>query len=152
MEPPFEHVFSYTVDLAAPPEVIGPVPEGIRVNFYITGGQITGPRLRGVVEPVGADWCLLRRDGIGRVDVRTTLKTDDGALIYAAYTGLIDLGEDGYDRFLANDLPPRFPIRTAPVFQTAHPRYAWLSRLQCLNVGQVDLVANRVIYDVFTAP
>jgi len=28
-----EHIFSYTGTLA-PPEMIGPAPEGIRVNFY----------------------------------------------------------------------------------------------------------------------
>ncbi len=31
-----EHLFSYTAELE-PPEMIGPVPEGIRVNFYVTG-------------------------------------------------------------------------------------------------------------------
>jgi hypothetical protein len=34
-----EHIYSYTVTLH-PSEVIGPVPEGIRVNFYISGGEI----------------------------------------------------------------------------------------------------------------
>jgi hypothetical protein len=150
-EAKLEHICSYTVDLKAPPEVIGPVPEGIRANFYITGGKIEGPRLRGEVLPVGADWLLLRRDGIGRVDVRATLRTHDGALIYGAYTGLVDLGEDGYDRFLSGDLPPSFPIRVAPIYQTAHPAYLWLNRLQCLNVGHVDLGRNRVSYDVFAA-
>jgi len=41
-----EHVFSYVVTLAAPPEVIGPVPGGIRANFYVQRGEISGPRLR----------------------------------------------------------------------------------------------------------
>lgn len=36
-----EHILSYTGMLASPPEVIGPVPEGIRVNFYTIGGDIT---------------------------------------------------------------------------------------------------------------
>jgi hypothetical protein len=31
-------LFSYDVGLKMPPEVIGEVPEGIRVNFYISGG------------------------------------------------------------------------------------------------------------------
>jgi hypothetical protein len=42
-----EHICSYTGRLASPAEVIGPLPEGIRVNFYSTGGEITGPHLRG---------------------------------------------------------------------------------------------------------
>ncbi len=35
---------------------------------------------------------------------------------------------------------------------TAHPAYAWLNRLQCLGIGEVDLSKNRVTYDVYIAP
>jgi Protein of unknown function (DUF3237) len=56
MPPPtLEHLFSYRAMLGAP-EIIGPVPEGIRVNFYVTGGTIDGPRLHGTILPVGGDW------------------------------------------------------------------------------------------------
>lgn len=40
-----EHVTSYSATLESPPEVIGPLPEGIRVNSYVTGGKAEGPRL-----------------------------------------------------------------------------------------------------------
>ncbi|MBK5292096.1 MAG: hypothetical protein JJE04_10520 [Acidobacteriia bacterium] len=39
-----EHICSYTATLAAVPEMIGPVPEGIKANFYVTGGEVTGPQ------------------------------------------------------------------------------------------------------------
>jgi hypothetical protein len=42
-----EHVCSYTGTLGGPAAIIGPVPEGIRVNFYSTGGEIIGPTIRG---------------------------------------------------------------------------------------------------------
>ncbi len=64
---------SYVVTLENPPEVIGPVPEGIRANFYVTGGEISGPRLQGTVRPVGGDWLTVRTDGMGILDVRATL-------------------------------------------------------------------------------
>ena len=86
-----EHIFSYNATLA-PPEVIGPVPEGIRVNVYATGGEVQGPRLHGKLRPVGGDWLLVRQDGIGMLDVRATIEAHDGALIYITYTGVIDLG------------------------------------------------------------
>jgi hypothetical protein len=35
--------------------------------------------------------------------------------------------------------------------QTASPAYAWINRLQCLGVGECDLVQNRVAYDVYAA-
>jgi len=146
-----EHIFSYTVGLKMPPEVIGPVAEGIRVNFYLNGGEVRGPRLNGRFLPVGADWLLIRRDGIGLVDVRATIETSDGALIYTAYTGILDPGPDGYDAFGKGTLPPKFPIRTAPRYQTAAAAYAWMNRIQAYGVGEVDLANASVSYDVYAA-
>ena len=77
-----QHLFTFTAAIRLPPEVIGPLPEGIRATAYVRGGEITGPRLQGTVLPVGGDWLLLRPDGIGLVDVRLTLETHDQALIY----------------------------------------------------------------------
>jgi hypothetical protein len=68
-----ELVFSYTGVLARPPEIIGPVPEGIRVSFY-SRGEVTGPKLRGTMRPVGGDWTTVRRDGVANLDVHATLE------------------------------------------------------------------------------
>ena len=146
-----EYLFSFSFGLKLPPEVIGPVPEGIRANFYLDAGTVEGPRLRGKVLAVGADYLLLRRDGVGVLDVRATFESEDGALIYAPYSGVIDAGPDGYERFLRNDLPLQMPVRNAPRFQTSHPEYLWLNRLQCYGVGECDLARNRVAYDVFAS-
>src|SRR5688572_5098021 len=100
-----EHLCTYTGRLNPSPEVIGPVPEGIRVNFYSAGGEIAGPRIRGKVRTVGGDWVIVRRDGVAQQDVRTTFETHDGALILVTYPGVIDFGEDGYDKFLRGELP-----------------------------------------------
>lgn len=144
-----EHVCSYGATLANPPEVIGPVPEGIRVNFYVTGGEFSGPRLRGKLRPVGADWLTIRPDGIGILDVRATMETTDGALIFIAYNGVTDLGIGGYEAFLEGKLPPRLQLRTTPRLSTAHPDFAWLNRLQCVAVGEADLETFTVRYDVY---
>jgi hypothetical protein len=144
-----EHICSYSAQLQNPPEVIGPVPEGIRVNFYVTSGEVTGPKIRGILRPVGGDWLTLRTDGIGLLDVRATIETHDHALISIAYTGVGDLGEDGYHKFLQGALPPRVPLRVVPRFQTTHPTYQWLNRLQCLNIGEADLERFEVRYDVY---
>ena len=144
-----EHIFSYTATLMNPPEVIGPVPEGIRVNFHVTGGEVKGPKVYGTFRPVGADWLLLRTDGVGILDVRATIETREEALIYATYTGVGDLGEDGYDRFLRGELPSVVPLRVAPRFLTAHPDYQWLNRLQYLGIGQANLESLEASYDVY---
>ena len=144
-----EHIFSYTATLASPPEVIGPVAEGVRANFYCTGGTISGPRLQGKIHPVGGDWLTIRTDGVGILDVRATLESHDGALIYIAYQGVSDLGDDGYQKFLQGKLPRTVPLRAVPRFQTAHPGYLWLNRIQGLSIGEVNTERSEVSYDVY---
>ena len=148
-EPKFEHLFTYTVTLKMPPEVIGPVAEGIRANFYIAGGVISGPRCQGKVLPVGADWIVIRKDGVANVDVRATLEMKDGALVYTVYNGVADPGPDSYEQFLAGTLTPQFPIRIAPRFYTAHPAYQWMNRIQAYGVGVVDMAKAEVTYDIY---
>ena len=123
-----EHICSYSATLRQPLDVIGETPVGLRVNAYISGGEIWGPRLLGRVLPVGADWLTIRPDGVGALDVRTTIETSDGTLVYVEYMGVMDLGPDGYLRRL-----------------TSNPR--WLNRLQCLNVGMTDFATSSVSYD-----
>jgi hypothetical protein len=144
-EPRLEHVFSYNAMLK-PAEVIGPLPEGIRANFYVTGGEIDGPNLHGKIRPVGGDWLTIRSDGVAILDVRATIETEDGALIY---TGVTDGGEDGYERFLRQDLPPVLQLRTAARYSTTHPNYLWLNRLQCVGFGECNMQQLEVRYDIY---
>ena len=41
------------------------------------------------------------------------------------------------------------PLRVVTRFQTTHPTYQWLNRLQCLNIGEADLERFEVRYDVY---
>lgn len=149
-EPPpdLEYICSYTATLAAP-EVIGPVAEGVRVNFYITGGELQGPGLKGKLRAVGADWLTIRPDGVGVLDVRTTIEMDDGALIDAAYRGIADFGEDGLDRFVRGELPPTIALRTMPVLRSAHPDYRWMQRTVFVGIGTADFTTLTVAYDLY---
>jgi Protein of unknown function (DUF3237) len=146
-----EHLFSYNATLHSPREVIGPVAEGLRVNAFMTGGKVDGPRLRGIVRPgSGADWLTIRTDGIAVLDVRGTIETHDGGLISTAYRGLSDFGPDGYARALKGEpVPDGTPIRTVPTFQTAHPDYVWLNRIQALGIGEIIRSRSEVRYDVY---
>jgi hypothetical protein len=144
-----DHIMSYNATLSAP-EIIGEVPEGIRVNFYVTGGEITGPKVFGKLRPVGADWLTLRRDGVAVLDVKATAETNDGALLYITYAGIIDLGPNGYQEFLNGAIPPSgTSIRICPTVTTSHPSYLWLNRLHCVGVGQAFLERSEVAYDVY---
>lgn len=143
------HLMALHATLQSPPEVIGPVPEGIRVNFFVTGGRFEGARLRGKVRSAGQDAFLLRRDGMGQLEVLLTLETEDGALIEARYDGLSDFGEGAYEGFLRGQLPREVGLHTFPRLRTTHPDYQWLQRLACVGVGRADLQRSEVRYEVY---
>ena len=50
-----------------------------------------------------------------------------------------DLGEDGYERFLRQDLPATIQLRTTCRSHTAHPAYEWIDRVQCVGIGVVEM-------------
>ncbi len=145
-----EHVTSYEATLAEP-EVIGPVAEGLRLNIYLTGGEVLGPKVKGLVRPVGADWLTIRTDGVGILDVRATIETEDGALIYSYYKGIAELGPDGYRNFLEGAPPPPegINLRIRPNYQTAHPAYQWMNRSFCVGIGKAFLDRGEVRYDIY---
>jgi len=144
-----EHICSYNATLS-PGEPIGPVAEGLRFNAYHTGGEVSGPRIRGKVRPVGGDWLTLRTDGVAVLDVRVTIETHDGALIYAASGGYMDLGPEGYQATLNGQLPPDgTPFRTTARFQTGHPEYQWANRLIYVGIGELHLSVPEVRYDIY---
>ncbi|MBK8960753.1 MAG: DUF3237 domain-containing protein [Proteobacteria bacterium] len=145
-----EHVTSYNA-LLAPPEMIGPVAEGLRLNAFVTGGKVAGPKLNGQFLPGGGDWLTVRTDGIAVLDVRATIETDDGAIVYLYYKGIGECGPDGYKNFLEGAPFPKegITLRTNPWFQTAHPKYQWLTRGFFLEVGAAYLDRGEVCYDIY---
>ncbi|RJP25089.1 MAG: DUF3237 domain-containing protein [Candidatus Abyssobacteria bacterium SURF_5] len=143
-----EYLFDIEAELSLP-ELIGQVPEGLRIHFYIQGGKFEGPKLRGTLKPVGADWFVIRPDGIGQLDVRATLETDDGAAIYVYYKGLIDFPEDVKKELAQGGLPQggEFRILTNPTFRTSSPKYSWLNGTFAVGVGSSG--ENKVKYSIY---
>lgn len=133
------------------PEVIGVTPEGLLVNWYWSPheGTVLGMEKQAKVRQIGGDWMTIRRDGIGLMDVRATVETEDGALLYASYQGYCDFGSDGYQRFLSRQWPEAAPTRTAPRIRTSHPHYTWLNRLQCVGFGEVRMQELLYTYDLY---
>jgi Protein of unknown function (DUF3237) len=134
------------------PETIGVTPEGIKVNWFWSPaeGVVVGPKLNAKVRQIGGDWMTVRKDGVGVMDVRATLETLDGALLYVDYLGYYELGPNGYQEFLDRRWPARAPTRTTPRFHTAHPNYVWLNRVQCVGIGEVSMKAEMAYtYDLY---
>ena len=68
---------------------LGEVNQGRRRIVPLTGGTFAGPELNGNLLPgVSADWQILLPDGTALGDIRYTLQTDDGALLYVQSRGV----------------------------------------------------------------
>lgn len=130
-------------------ELVGPTPDGLRVNWHVTEGTFVGPGLDAVVLPGAADWMRIRRDGIAIVNVQACFETREHVRVYGSYGGIFDLGPDGYARALREEYDPLPPVVVTPTYATADPRLEWLNRAQCIGVGRVDMTALRVEFDVY---
>jgi hypothetical protein len=78
------------------PAQISQRPFGTRQILDVTDRHFAGPRLAN-----GGTGFLVGGDGVGRLDVRATLRTDDEALIYVEYVGVLVFNEAVSFRFLS---------------------------------------------------
>jgi hypothetical protein len=124
------------ITLAAPQE-LGDSPLGRRRIINITGGRFSGERLSGRVLPGGADWQVIRTDGVADLDARYTLETNDGALIYVRNHGYRHGSPEIIRKLSAGEAvdPSLYYMRTTPLFETGDARYAWLNRMVCVGTG-----------------
>jgi hypothetical protein len=127
--PQLDFVFAANVTVDAPLD-LGDVAKGGRRIVPITGGDFSGPRVRGEVLPGGADWQVLRGDGVAELEARYTLRTDDGALIYVRNHGLRHGPPEVIAALAAGQPvdPARYYFRGATFFETSAARYAWLTK------------------------
>ncbi|MGY4446955.1 cytochrome P450 [Bradyrhizobium sp. i1.3.1] len=130
-------------------ELVGPMSDGLRVNWHITEGTFVGPGHDAVVLPGAADWMHIRPDGIAIVNVRACFETRDRVRVYGAYGGVADFGPDGYARALRGEYDQQISAVVTPTYETADPRLEWLNRVQCIGVGKVDMSALRAQFDMY---
>jgi hypothetical protein len=143
-----EHLFDIDVELE-PAQAVGQTPGGGRSIILIKAGTVVGSKLKGDVLPGGGDWLMTRSDGVGELDVRLTIKADDGGLIYMTYRGILNATPETFGRvFSGQDVPlSDYYFRTTPRFETAAESHAWLNSLICVGVGA--FAPNKVAYRVF---
>lgn len=139
MEIELVHLTTGHITFAEPID-LGITPRGRRVVIEMTDVVYEGQRLSGrLVGPSAVDWLLEGEDGSAAIDVSFTIKTNDDALIYVHYYGRAD----------HSDGRGAHPLYSAPVFETADPRYTWLNSILCVGKAQVvDQVIQYEIYEV----
>jgi hypothetical protein len=132
-----------TVDV---PLDFGDVGKGSRRIVPITGGDFSGPRIRGTVLPGGADWQVLRHDGVAELEARYTLRTDDEALIYVRNVALRHGPADVMAALAAGRPvdPASYYFRGATFFETSAARYAWIGKHIVVCTGEREPACVKV--------
>ena len=123
-------------------------------NVRTSGSWVKGPRIRGAFLPPGGDWSRVMPSGSVRLDVRLTLKTDDGALIYMSYNGVLKESPENEKKAAKGEVLTDKDMAyfvTAPTFETSSSKYAWLNRVQAIGkmIEYKEGKDGYVKYDVF---
>jgi hypothetical protein len=129
--------FTFTATLK-PPLPIGPGPIGMRMYYDVTGGEISGNRLRGRVLG-GGEWALIGPDGFLRVDVRLQVETHDGAHLYIQYSGLLEVN-GAVQAALASGAGTDYGDQyfyTNPRIETGDERYTWVNTTFFIGEGRI---------------
>lgn len=135
-EPELELIFEARVTLDTP-QVFGKTNYGVRRIINIIGGAFSGPAMKGIILPGGADWQTVRADGTADLDARYTLKTDDGALIYVQNKGIRTGTPEVLARLGRGEPvdPSEYYMRTSATFEVLGEKYSWLSKLIAVSSG-----------------
>lgn len=101
------------------------------------GCTVSGPRLNGkLVDYSGADWAVIRTDGVIELNAHYMIQADDGALIYIRNLGYVHgpLRAPGQSA----EEPPTIPryFRCTPYFRAPEGPHGWLNRTVIVGVGQ----------------
>ncbi|HNM95372.1 MAG: DUF3237 domain-containing protein [Mycolicibacterium sp.] len=146
-EPRFRHLLDMHVEFDA--AQIFPTPTGTRMTFVITRGRVQGDRIAGDLLPGGGDWVVLGSDGVARLDVRATLRTDDGAYVHITVTGRVLMSPEATTRYTAGELVRHDEVyaRSSPLFDTDDERYRWINAVHTVALNQMSL--SEVHYKVF---
>lgn len=135
--PTLEFAFEIRAQVADPVD-LGVLPHGRRRMVAITGGTFEGPALRGRILPGGADWQIVRADGVSELDSRYVLETEEGMHVAVRNVGIRHAPPDVMEKLLAGQpVDPRHVyFRTCPTFETAAPQLQWLTRSIFVGAGE----------------
>ena len=124
----------------------GATPYGERRIINILGGTVEGPKLKGRILQGGADWQIVRTDGVVDLRARYTVETDSGGLILVNSEGLRHGPAEVMERLARDETvdPSLYYFRAFMRFETADPQAAWLNRILCIGYGSRENRAVRI--------
>jgi len=117
---------------------LGEVCQGHRRIVPQIGGTFAGPKLNGELLPgVSADWQIVLPDGTAIADIRYTLQTDTGALLYVQSRGVRHGSPEVLARLSRGEEvdASEYTFRTSTQIETASRDLNWLNKGVFISVG-----------------
>lgn len=134
--PRLEFAFEARITLSQVFEV-GETASGKRRIIPITGGTFEGPNIKGTILPLGADFQVMRRDGVAELEAKYGLQVQDGTLIYISNKGLRHGPAEVMQQLANGDEvdPSAYYFRTCPTFEVMAGPHDWLTRFIFIGQG-----------------
>jgi Protein of unknown function (DUF3237) len=148
-DPRLTPVYRLEATLGEPLE-LGETTRGRRRIVPLTAGTFTGPEIAGSLVPgASADWQTILPDGTALGDIRYTLRTDGGELLYVMSRGVRHGSAEVLARLgRGEDVDPsEYTFRTATQIETASSALDWLNKGIFISVGGRQ--ATGVVYETY---
>jgi hypothetical protein len=143
--------FAFTIQLSLDRRFwIRPTDTGaVRAGIYLKDGTFEGPNIRGIVVPgSGADWPLVRPNGVIDFDARYMLQEDDGSVIYLQNRGFRWSSKEVMEAMARNEAVDHadYYFRTSTKFEAPEGKHDWLNRYIFVGVGEKIPHGNQIHY------
>jgi muconolactone delta-isomerase len=148
-EPRLTRVYRLEATLGEPLD-LGERPHGRRRIVPLTGGTFTGGELRGKLLPgASADWQTVLPDGTALGDIRYTLQTESGELLYVQSRSVRHGSAEVLARLArGEDVDAgEYTFRTSTRIEAAAAELDWLNKGVFISVGGRQ--AGGVIYETY---
>jgi hypothetical protein len=148
-DPSLSRVYRLEATLGEPLE-FGDIAQGRRRIVPLTGGTFNGPELNGTLLPgSSADWQTVLPDGTAFGDIRYTLQTDNGDLLYVQSRSVRHGSPDVLARLARGEDvdASEYTFRTSTQIETAAPELDWLNKGVFISVGGRQ--PGAVIYETY---
>jgi muconolactone delta-isomerase len=148
-EPALRWVYRLEATLDQPLD-FGEVLGGKRRIVPLAGGTFTGPEISGeLLAGASADWQIIAPDGTSFGDIRYTLRTGDGELLYVRSRGVRHGSAEVLVRLArGEDVDAgEYTFRASTRIETAAPGLDWLNR--GVFIGVAARQADGVIYETY---
>jgi len=148
-DPRLTPVYRLEATLGEPVD-LGATTQGHRRIVPLTGGRFTGPAINGKLLPgASADWQTVLPDGTALGDIRYTLQTDGGDVLYVQSRGARHGSPDVLDRLARGEDvdPSEYTFRTSTQIETSAAELEWLNKGVFTSVGGRQ--AGGVVYETY---